>query len=125
MYLSSMGSRDGGPNGARRWSSEVLAAFFGLVLIGLGLIGPAFAYAVPDTTDDGIILPAGATTVRLSQAQPTPAPSPAPSAPSAQPPSSDQPAASDEPIGNVATLTGTASVIRNQNTLPLKLKDDI
>ena len=36
-----------------------------------------------------------------------------------------QPAASDEPIGNVATLTGTASVVRNQNTLPLKLKDDI
>jgi hypothetical protein len=36
-----------------------------------------------------------------------------------------QPAAADEPIGNVATLTGTASVIRKQNTLPLKLKDDI
>lgn len=49
----------------------------------------------------------------------TPAPAasaPAPSAP---------PADSDEPIGNVATLTGTASVVRNQNTLPLKLKDDI
>ena len=38
---------------------------------------------------------------------------------------STQPAASDEPIGNIATLTGTASVVRNQNTLPLKLKDDI
>ena len=120
MYLSSMGSRDGGPNAARRWSSKVLAVF-----LGLGLIGPAFAYAVPDTTESGAIFPAGTTTVRLSQAQPTPAPSPAPSAPSAQPPSSAQPAASDEPVGNVATLTGTASVIRNQNTLPLKLKDDI
>ena len=120
MYLSSMGSRGGGPSAARRWSSKVLAVF-----LGLGLIGPAFAYAVPDTTESGAILPAGATTVRLSQAQPTPAPSPAPSVPSAQPPSSAQPAASDEPIGNVATLTGTASVIRNQNTLSLKLKDDI
>jgi hypothetical protein len=47
-------------------------------------------------------------------------------APAATPPAaSAQPAASDEPIGNVATLTGTASVIRNQTTLPLKLKDDI
>jgi hypothetical protein len=49
-------------------------------------------------------------------------PSPAPASPAA---ASAQPAASDEPIGNVATLTGTASVIRNQSTLPLKLKDDI
>jgi hypothetical protein len=31
----------------------------------------------------------------------------------------------DEPIGNVAALTGTASVIRNSVTTPLKLKDDI
>ncbi len=120
MYLSSMGSRDRGQHAARRWSSKVLAVF-----LGLGLTGPAFAYAVPDTTDDGATLPAGRTTIRLSQAQPAPAPSPAPAAPSAQPASAAQPAASDEPIGNVATLTGTASVIRNQNTLPLKLKDDI
>ncbi len=120
MYLSSMGSREGGQNAARRWSSKVLAVF-----LGLGLIAPAFADAVPDTAEDGAILRAGTTTVRLSQAQPTPAPSPPSAAPSAQPPSSAQPAASDEPIGNVATLTGTASVIRNQNTLPLKLKDDI
>jgi hypothetical protein len=34
-------------------------------------------------------------------------------------------AASDEPIGNVATLTGTATVIRNKDSLPLKLQDDI
>jgi hypothetical protein len=30
-----------------------------------------------------------------------------------------------EPIGNVATMTGTATVIRNRDSLPLKLKDDI
>jgi hypothetical protein len=34
-------------------------------------------------------------------------------------------AASDEPIGNVATVTGIATVIRNKNSLPLHLRDDI
>ena len=53
---------------------------------------------------------------RLAQAQPAQAP--------ATPPSPAQ-AAADEPIGNVATLTGTATVIRNKATLALKLKDDI
>jgi hypothetical protein len=38
---------------------------------------------------------------------------------------SDQQSASDEPIGNVATLTGTATVTRNSAATPLKLKDDI
>ncbi len=33
--------------------------------------------------------------------------------------------ASDEPIGNVATLTGSASVTRNNAPTPLKLQDDI
>ena len=37
----------------------------------------------------------------------------------------DQQTASDEPIGNVATLTGTATVTRNNAATPLKLKDDI
>ena len=37
----------------------------------------------------------------------------------------DQQAASDEPIGNVATLTGSATVTRNNAATPLKLKDDI
>ena len=37
---------------------------------------------------------------------------------------SDQ-AANDEPIGNVATLTGSATVTRNNTPTPLKLKDDI
>ena len=57
---------------------------------------------------------------KLAQAQsaPTPSPSPAP-APAAQP------AASEEPIGNVASLTGTATVIRNKDSIALKLKDDI
>jgi hypothetical protein len=56
--------------------------------------------------------------LRFAQAQPaqTPAAAAAP-APS--------PAASDEPIGNVATLNGVATVIRNKDSVALKLKDDI
>ena len=70
--------------------------------------------------------------VRLAQAaqsQPAPA-QPAPVQP-AQAPAAAAPAAAadaqtvEEPIGNVAKLTGTATVIRNRNSIPLKLKDDI
>jgi len=52
-----------------------------------------------------------------AQAQVSPSPSAASSA------AAPTPAA--EPIGNVATLTGTATAIRNKDSLPLKLKDDI
>jgi FecR protein len=51
--------------------------------------------------------------------QPNTAQAPAAAAPA------DQQTASDEPIGNVATLTGTATVTRNNAATPLKLKDDI
>jgi FecR protein len=40
-------------------------------------------------------------------------------------PAADAQATQAEPIGNVATLTGTATVIRNKNSLPLQLQDDI
>jgi hypothetical protein len=61
---------------------------------------------------------------QFAQAQPLPSPSPTPSTqPAAQP--SPSPASADEPIGNVATLTGTATVIRNKDSIALKLKDDI
>jgi hypothetical protein len=55
---------------------------------------------------------------QLAQAQPAQAPSPAAA------PSPAQPVA-DEPIGNVATLTGSATVTRNNIATPLKLQDDI
>ena len=52
---------------------------------------------------------------QLAQAQPAqPAPDPAADA-----------QAPEEPVGNVATVTGKASVIRNDQTTPLKVKDDI
>src|SRR5262245_58028531 len=57
---------------------------------------------------------------RFAQAQPAQTPAPA-----ATPAPSPTPAASDEPIGNVATLNGVATVIRNKDSIALKLKDDI
>ncbi len=94
---------------------------------GLLFASPALAYAIPGGIEQGVILPASMTTIRMAQAQPaTPAPAPAATAPAPNAASSGQPAASDEPIGNVATLTGTATVTRNnQSPVPLKLKDDI
>lgn len=101
---------------AQRTSSWVL------LFASLVMAGPALA------DDAGT---AGAAT-KLAQAQTQPPPSAAParggapSAPSAAAAAAPaQAASSDEPIGNVATLAGAASVVRNQNTLPLKLKDDI
>ncbi len=56
--------------------------------------------------------------MQMAQAQPAPPPAPAAT------PSPAQPVA-DEPIGNVATLTGSATVTRNNAATPLKLQDDI
>jgi hypothetical protein len=53
---------------------------------------------------------------RMAQAQPAPTPAAVPA--DAQP-------ANDEPIGNVATLTGSATVTRNNTATPLKAQDDI
>ncbi|WP_312018210.1 FecR domain-containing protein [Bradyrhizobium semiaridum] len=65
---------------------------------------------------------------QLAQAQPAPAPSAAPAvpAPAATPaPAASPQAATPEPIGNVATLTGTATVKRNNATTALQIRDDI
>jgi hypothetical protein len=62
--------------------------------------------------------------VQIAQAQPAPStPAPAP-ATATQAPAADTQAA-EEPIGSVATLTGKASVKRNEKTIPLAIKDDI
>jgi hypothetical protein len=74
--------------------------------------------------------------VQLAQAQPTPIQTPAGAQPlpTAPPPSAPAQAADtqatdaqavEEPIGNVAALTGKASVKRNDKSIPLALKDDI
>jgi FecR protein len=127
MFFSLMAPRDCGSNAqiARHALSSLLVLFIGLALEVFVPAAPAMAYALTDTIESSaaasVALSATAAPMRIAQAQP--APSPAPTSPAA---TSTQPAASDEPIGNVATLTGTASVTRNnQSAVPLKLKDDI
>ena len=65
--------------------------------------------------------------IELAQAQPRAQPAPAPSpTPAASPtPTADAQSAAVEPIGNVATVTGIATVIRDKNSYPLKIRDDI
>jgi len=129
MFFSLTSPRDRGSNAkiARLTSSSLLALFIGLVLEVFAPAAPAMAYALTDTIENmaasSVALSATAAPMRLAQAQPAPRPAPSPASTAA---GSAQPAASDEPIGNVATLTGTASVTRNnQSAVPLKLKDDI
>ncbi|MFN5124826.1 MAG: FecR domain-containing protein, partial [Bradyrhizobium sp.] len=68
---------------------------------------------------------------QLAQAQPAPAPAPGaapsatPAAPATAAPAATPQATAPEPIGNVATLTGTATVTRNNTTTPLQIRDDI
>jgi hypothetical protein len=87
----------------------------------------AFAMLPPMPIDDApLAVDEMQGSIKLAQAQPAPSPTPSPiPAASPLPASTDQPAASDEPIGNVASLTGTATVIHNKDSIALKLKDDI
>ena len=64
---------------------------------------------------------------QLAQAQTEPSQPAAPATAAPDPATPDATAADtpEEPIGNVATVTGSASVIRNDKTTPLKIKDDI
>ena len=86
-----------------------------------GLMPAGFANAAPDLT-------------QLAQAQPAQAPAAAPQTPAdARAPATPAPdpaapaadAAPEEPIGSVATVTGKATVTRDDKTIPLKVKDDI
>ncbi|MDA9404788.1 FecR family protein [Bradyrhizobium sp. CCBAU 45389] len=86
---------------------------FAFPLLALPLAGANSAYA-----SDAIELAQA-----QPQAQPTPAPSPAPSA--SPTPAGDAQATAVEPIGNVATVTGIATVIRDKNSYPLRVRDDI
>jgi hypothetical protein len=62
--------------------------------------------------------------MQLAQAQPQTQAQPAQAVPDPATPAADA-QAPEEPVGNVATVTGKASVIRNDKTTPLKVKDDI
>ncbi|KJC41536.1 FecR domain-containing protein [Bradyrhizobium sp. LTSP857] len=86
---------------------------FVITLLALPLAGAGNAYA-SDAIELAQVQP---------QAQPAPAPSPAPSV--SPTPAADTQSAAVEPIGNVATVTGIATVIRDKNSYPLKVRDDI
>jgi hypothetical protein len=73
---------------------------------------------------------AGSELTQLAQAQPAPAQPSAtqpatPATPDPAAPAADAQAPVEEPIGNVATVSGSASVVRNNETTPLKVKDDV
>jgi hypothetical protein len=108
-------------------------SFAAWLLAGFTLAGTANVFAMPspiEAKDAPGTLRATSGATRFSQAQPSP--TPAPQTPAAQTPAApaadattDAQAPGDEPIGNVATLTGIATVIRNKDSIALKLKDDI
>ncbi|WP_246785009.1 FecR domain-containing protein [Bradyrhizobium sp. S69] len=95
------------------------------------LAGTANAHAMPSLTQAGQMpdMPEAAHgLMRLAQAQvqtPTPLPPTQPPSPAPAPTAATAQPADAEPIGNVATLTGSATVTRNNAATPLKLKDDI
>ncbi|MBR1230466.1 FecR domain-containing protein [Bradyrhizobium sp. AUGA SZCCT0182] len=87
---------------------------FALLLLVCGtLFGATNGFAGPSVT------------ARSAQAAPAQPAAPAQAAPDPAAPAADAQQAAEEPIGNVATVTGSASVIRNNETTPLKVKDDI
>jgi hypothetical protein len=76
------------------------------------------ALASPYELRPAVASDATSAATRVAQVQPQPPQGPASPAAAAQP-------GSDEPIGNVATLTGSATVTRNKQSSPLNPKDDI
>jgi hypothetical protein len=105
------------------------------LLCCLLLAGATNVWAIPSPveTGPGPDRPAISGLTKLAQTQPAPTPAPLPAppaaAPSAAPAQGPVQAAGQapaiEPVGNVATLTGTATVTRNNVPTPLNLKDDI
>jgi hypothetical protein len=95
---------------------------FALLLIAFGIGATDVVAAPADITQLAQAQPAQA---QPAPAQPAPPAAPAPAAPSTAAPAADAQPAVEEPIGNVATLVGTASVTRSNETTPLKPKDDI
>jgi FecR protein len=95
------------------------------LLGGFLVAGTANVVAMPfpiEAEDMPAAFAAVSGSIGLAQAQPAPTPAPAPAATPAVAPTQAAPA---EPIGNVATLTGSATVTRNNASTPLKPQDDI
>jgi hypothetical protein len=93
------------------------------------LAGTANVFAMPspfEVRHAPISADAMSGSIRLAQTQPAqpPAAAPSPAQPAADA-TTDAQAPGDEPIGNVAIMTGIATVIRNKDSIPLKPKDDI
>jgi hypothetical protein len=96
----------------------------GWLLLCLAPAGVPHALAMPSS--QATTAATAAAPVRLAQAQPQAQPAQAPqtaAAPAPDAAADAQPA--EEPIGNVATLIGSATVTRNNETSALGLKDDI
>jgi hypothetical protein len=91
-----------------------------LLAAGVMLGGVATGVAGTDLTQ----LAQAPTSPTAPRAKPT-SPAPAPVAPVPAPTAADPQPSVPEPIGNVATLTGSATVTRNNETTPLVLRDDI
>ena len=78
-----------------------------------------------DRHDGSFRGPPELTQLAQAQTEPSQPAAPATAAPDPATPDATAADAPEEPIGNVATVTGSASVIRNDKTTPLKVKDDI
>ena len=94
--------------------------FHAIWLVGflaLNVFPAARAMPAPADSGSALLMENVAPRMRLAQAQ-TPATPDAATVP-------DQQSAPEEPIGNVASLTGVATVTRNNTDTPLQLKDDI
>ncbi|WP_414642336.1 FecR domain-containing protein [Bradyrhizobium sp.] len=105
-------------------SNRLSHAIWLLGFLVVGAVAPARAMPAPADAARMLTVDEASPGVELAQAQPTPSPSPSPQPGDASAPADPQ-AASNEPIGNVASLTGVATVIRNRDSIALKLKDDI
>ena len=98
-------------------------AFAAVLMCCLAPAGTRHAAAMPSLLEIApvrIVADATSAPTRLAQAQPAQTPAATPTAS----PAPDQ-AAAAEPIGNVATLTGSATVTRNSASASLNLQDDI
>jgi len=101
-------------------SKRFLHAIWLVGFLALNPVSAARAMPAPADGRRAPLMDDDAPRMQLAQTQPAPSQQ----APDAST-SSDQQSTPEEPIGNVATLTGIATVTRNNTDTPLQLKDDI